>query len=195
MSEAERQTWDRRYREGDYRPRSWPSPFLDAWLPRLPRGRALDIACGAGRNALRLAEAGFRVDAVDIAESAIALGRAEGERRGLDVEWRVADLDDAALDADAYDLVTVFRYVNRLLWPRLADALTADGWLIIEHHLVTAADVEGPSTPDFRLEPQELLESFAALRIIFYEETIEIDPAGHRYALERIVACKGDPGF
>ena len=54
MSQSDLDKWDVRYREGSYLVRDYPSPFLDAWLERLPRtvfdGRALDIACGAGRN-------------------------------------------------------------------------------------------------------------------------------------------------
>ncbi len=99
MSEAEREKWDRRYADGDYRPRSWPSPFLESWLDRFPKGRALDVACGAGRNALRVAETGFDVDAVDISEVAISQGQAEAEQRGLDLNWMVSDLDDLSLPA------------------------------------------------------------------------------------------------
>ena len=144
---------------------------------------------------MRLAESGFDVEAVDISAQAIAVGRAEADRRGLDIRWVVHDLDDASLAEGAYDLITVIRYVNRRLWPRLLRSLAPDGWLIIEHHFLTEVDVEGPSTPDFRLRPQELLRAFESLRIVFYEETVETDRDGHRYALERIVACNGDPGF
>ena len=196
MSETEGLEWDRRYTDGDYRPRTWPSPFLGEWIERFPVGRALDVACGAGRNALRLAEAGHHVDAIDISTSAINMARAEAEDRRLDVKWIVADLDDADLGTSRYDLITVIRYVNRPMWPRLVAALAPNGWLLIEHHLVTAATVHGPHSPEFRLAPQELLEAFNALRILYYEETIE-DSARDRgsYALARLVACKGDPGW
>ena len=99
MSETERQEWDHRYSDGDYRPRTWPSPFLEQWIERFPRGRTLDLGCGAGRNALRLAEAGHQVDAIDISASAINMARTEAEHRGLEVAWTVADLDDAELQS------------------------------------------------------------------------------------------------
>ena len=196
MSETERLEWDRRYTDGDYRPRTWPSPFLERWIDQFPAGRALDVACGAGRNALRLAEAGHQVEAVDISSSAINMARAEAEDRGLEVNWTVADLDDADLGTSRYDLITVIRYVNRHMWPRLVDALAPNGWLLIEHHLLTAANVDGPRSPEFRLAPQELLEAFSALRILHYEETIEAARREREsYALARLVACNGDPGF
>lgn len=196
VSEDERADWDRRYAEGDYQPRKEPSPLLEEWLGSIPVGRALDVACGAGRNALRLAEAGFDTEGIDISGVAIERARREARRRGLSVAWRVADLDEAEIAPAAYDLVTVFRYVNRPLWPRLRSALAPDGWIIIEHHLQTELEVGGPSTPEFRLAPQELLEAFAALRIISYSELLEPgDQAGSTFALVRLVACNGNPGW
>lgn len=195
MSEAEREKWDQRYASGDYVPRSWPSPFLEGWLDRFPKGRALDVACGAGRNAIYLAEAGFDVDAVDISEVAIGQGRAEAERRGLDLNWLVSDLDDLHLPAGTYDLITVIRYVNKALWPRLVEALAAGGWLLVEHHMKSSALVDGPPSPEFRLDPQELLEAFRPLRIVFYEEVVEEGRGEGPYALQRLVAVNGDPGF
>lgn len=195
MSESERDQWDERYASGDYVPRSWPSPFLETWLERFPVGQALDVACGAGRNALRLVEAGFEVEAVDISEVAIAQGQAKAEQRGLKLDWTVSDLDDLNLPPESYDLITVIRYVNRGLWPRLIEAMAPGGWLLVEHHMKSHADVAGPATPDFRLDPQELLEAFRSLRIVFYQEVIETGREGHPYALQRLVACNGDPGF
>lgn len=196
MSQAERERWDERYATGEYRARTRPTPFLADWLPRLPRGRALDVATGTGRNALLLAEAGFDVTAIDISSVAIERATAESERRGLDVTWQVADLDTAPLPSGSFDLITVLRYRNPELWARLADALAPDGWLVIEHHLRTTADAVGPRDPAFRLAPQELLHAFTDLRVLHYSEQLEPgDDPSDRYAIARLVACKGDPGF
>lgn len=197
MTEEERAKWDDRYASGDYQPRTWPSPFLEEWIPRLPAGRALVIACGGGRNAIRLAEAGFRVEGIDISPVAISRAETEAARRGVDVTWRVGDLDEADLEPAAYDLITVFRYRSRSLWPRLPAALAPDGFLLIEHHLQTTLDVAGPTSPEFRLEPQELLDAFCGdLRIVQYSEALEpADERGSTYALARMAACKGSPGF
>ena len=123
MSEFERLEWDRRYSEREYKPRATASPYLEEWLPRIPLGRGLDVACGAGRNALRMAEAGFQVDGIDIAASAIEIATGEAERRGLTVSWRVEDLDTLELENGAFNIITVFRYVNRGLWTRLIETL------------------------------------------------------------------------
>jgi tellurite methyltransferase len=197
VSQDERARWDRRYATGEYVPRTRPSPFLLEWLDRIPAGRALDVATGTGRNALALAEAGYAVDAVDISAVAIDRARGEAERRGLAVNWVVADLDTEPLPGDGYDLIAVLRYRNPELWPRLVSALAADGWLLIEHHLQThRADVAGPSDDAFRLAPGELLGAFGDLRVVSYSERVEpTDDGDGRFVIARLVACAGDPGW
>lgn len=195
MGRDEQRRWDERYATGDYRPRAEPSPFVVAAATRIPRGTALVLACGTGRNALYLAEVGFEVEAVDISKVAIDRARSEAERRGLSVTWHVADLDALELPEDTFDLVTMVRYVNRSLWPRAVAALTADGWLLSEQHLDTYRPVLGP-TGAFRVTPGELLRAFADLRIVEYWEGVErADRDGAEAVLARVLACKGDPGF
>ena len=195
MSTEEQQRWDERYATGGYRPRTEPSPFVVSATARIPRGRALVLACGTGRNALYLAGAGFEVEAVDISAVAIAQAESEAERRGLEVKFRVADLDKEALPTGAYDLVTMVRYVKRDLWPRVVEALTGDGWLLTEQHLKTHREVIGP-TGAFRVEPGEMLRAFSDLRIVEYWEGVEAgDRDGEEAVLARLLACKGEPGW
>ena len=191
-----REVWDRRYADGEYVPRAEPAPFLEEWIDRIDPGRALDVACGAGRNALRLAEAGFEVDAVDVSRVAIDMARAEAQERGLSINWVVADLADFSWQPSAYRLITVFRYRDPALWPQLVRALLPDGWVIVEHHFKTDTDVVGPRTADFRLDPGELLRAFSSLRVLHYTETIEpADDPGRHFAIARLAACNGNPGF
>jgi SAM-dependent methyltransferase len=196
VSQEERHRWDRRYAVGEYVPRAHPTPFLLEWLDRIPVGRALDVATGTGRNALALADAGYEVDAVDISAVAIDRARADGQRRGLEVNWVVADLDTEALPGDGYDLITVLRYRNLDLWPRLASAMAPDGWILIEHHLRTyRPGVVGPSDA-FRLAPGELLEAFGDLRVVHYSESVEPTDDGEAlFVIARFAACAGDPGW
>ena len=196
MSESERERRDQRYAEGSYRPPSVPTQFLNEWLPRLPRGRALVLACGPGRNALRSAEVGHETDAIDISEVAIQFAREEAAQRDLAVNWRVADIDGIVLPQAHYNLITVIYYTNRALWPRLLSALKPGGALVVAHHLQTSIPVAGPESSDVRYRPQELLEALSDFRILPYGETLEQhDPMSARYALVRVVAYKGDPGF
>ncbi|MDH3249444.1 MAG: class I SAM-dependent methyltransferase [Acidimicrobiia bacterium] len=196
MSEEERRRWDERYATGEYRARTSVTPFLERWVPFISRGRALVVACGPGRNALYLAEHGFDVVGVDVSEVAIGQARTAADDRGLDADFLVGDLDEFTLEPGAFDLITVIRYRNRDLWPRLVDALALNGWILAEHHMKTTADVAGPTSPEFRLDPGELLQAFAGLRIVHYSESIEqADDVARTYAIERGVACNGEPGW
>lgn len=196
MSAEERERWDERYATGEYRARTWVTPFLEGWVRSIPSGRALVVACGPGRNALYLAEHGFEVVGVDISEVAIDRARMSAAERGLEAEFLVADLDGFVPQHGAFDLITVIRYRNPDLWPRLVEALAPAGWILVEHHMKSTADVAGPTSPDFRLDPGELLDAFVGLRIVHYSESIEpADDGAAHYAIARAVACKGDPGF
>jgi SAM-dependent methyltransferase len=196
MSREEQEKWDHRYRIGDYVPRTDPSPFLLEALRYVPPGRALVLACGAGRNALALAEAGFEVWAVDISDAAIGMARDAAERRGLDLHFRVADLDEMGLDDPSlgggqFDLITAFRFMNRPLWPRIVEALAPGGWLVMEMHLQADHDVAGPPPGPMRVEPGELEQAFGDLQIVWYLETVEASDRSERVsAFARLVATK-----
>ena len=195
MTADEQKRWNDRYSTGEYQPRTEHSPIIDRAIEFVGSGRALVLACGTGRNAIRLAEAGFEVTAVDISSVAIEMARESAASRGLDVEWQVGDAGQVDLSTPAYELITMIRYVNRSLWPGLPGALTEDGWLLMEQHLRTDRQVIGPSG-DYRLDPGELLEAFSVLRIIEYSELLEYsDRADALIASARMLACKGDPGW
>jgi SAM-dependent methyltransferase len=133
MSEQDRDKWNRRYRDGAYAERAHPSAFLAEWLPRLRERwpplagrvpRALDLACGAGRNAIWLAEQGFAVDALDVSDAALDVARERAAQRGVDVGWHRHDLDAGVPDRfDGYDLIVVMRFLDRALFPRLPQRL------------------------------------------------------------------------
>ena len=190
MSSAEREKWDARYRDGAYEYRTHPTALLAEWLPRLPRGRALDVACGAGRNALYLAANGFAVSALDISTVAIARGRRDAAERGLDVEWLCADLDEdleKALPDGGFDLIVWVRYVHRTLMPPLVARLNVGGALLCEQHLMTAAPVAGPTSAGFRLAPGELQHAAHPLQVLHAYEGPVVDPDGRSVALTQLV--------
>jgi len=195
MSDADRDKWERRYAERSDTARTHPTPLLEEWLARLPRGRALDMACGAGRNALHLAAAGYRVDAMDISSVALQRGAARAAELGVEVNWINVDLDSAELIPDSYDLVVVARYVNRVLTNALTASLRDGGHLVFEQHFLTQQEVDGPRSESFRLRPNELLEMFRGLRVLYYREALTTDRDGRTMALAQLVACKGSPGF
>jgi tellurite methyltransferase len=193
VSATERDKWDTRYRDGAYENRTHPTALLAEWLPRLPRGRALDVACGAGRNALYLAANGYAVTALDI--SRVALDRAEtaAAERGLTVEWLCADLDEdpeRALPAGHFDMIVWVRYVHRTLMPHLVTRLAPDGVIVCEQHFATGAPVAGPRSAEYRLPPGELRRSAQGLHVVHAFEGPAVDPDGRSVALTQLIGRK-----
>ncbi len=205
MSNADREKWDQRYREGAYVDRPHASALLADWLDVLPRGRALDVACGAGRNAVALAAAGYQVDAVDISPVGLSRGRAVAEARNLtDIQWMEADLEsphwlDSLEGRPPYQVIVWVRYVNPHLMPQLKPLLAEDGVLLVEQHLSTegiarAGEIAGPSGARFRLPSQELLHSADGLQVVHYHEGLIRDPDQRTAALARLVARRRNAG-
>ena len=165
MSAAEREKWDARYRDGAYESRSHPTALLAEWLPRLPRGRALDVACGAGRNALFLAANGYTVSALDISRVALDRGRRAADERRLEVAWLCADLDEdpeRALPPGGFDVVVWVRYVHRTLMPHLIERLAVGGAVLCEERLKSGAvPVAGRTSAVCRLGAGEVRSSAA----------------------------------
>ena len=188
MSQLDREKWNQRYRGGAYSGRLHPCAFLEAWIDEIPVGRAIDVACGAGRNALYLARRGFDVDAVDISGEALDRAREVAQISNLKLNWLEHDLDER-LELDAsYQLILIVRYVNLPLIRQLAANLAPGGFLICEQHLVTEAEVVGPGNPSFRVRPGDLLAAAEGLRVRHLEESLVQEPDGQTAALARLVA-------
>jgi SAM-dependent methyltransferase len=200
MSDADRDKWNSRYREGAYRDRQYPSVLLEQQVPDIlchqrsashsnTRPRALDLACGSGRNALYLARLGYQVDAVDI--SAEALSQARKSARGVPITWMERDLDEGLPGAlRDYDLIVMIRYLDMLLVHTAAERLHPGGYLVCETHLQTTEAVAGPSTATFRSEPGALRQAAGDLDIVLYHEGITEDPDGRKVALAQLVATR-----
>ena len=172
MTEADRIKWDERYRASLDEKLSPPSEFIQCWIDRFPGGRALDVACGRGRNALFLAASGYEVDAVDISTEALNSAQRTAQKSSLKLNWIVHDLDEPFRPDSPYDLIVMVHYVNLPLIASLARLLKPGGILLCEQHLATDAEVAGPSNPAFRLEPQQLQEAARGLKILELKECL-----------------------
>src|SRR4051794_28790164 len=109
---------------------SVPEPLLVQAAERLPPGRALDLACGAGRNAIYLARLGWRVTAVDFSRTGIA--RLRERAAGLAIETRVADLErgDFPIEPNGYDMICDFYYLQRSLFPEIRGGVRPGGMVV-----------------------------------------------------------------
>lgn len=192
MSTSDREKWDERYRSGAFAERPHPSALLNDWIERLPGGRALDLACGAGRNSLFLARHGFEVTGVDISAVGLDRARSAAHREGLKIAWRQHDLDGGLDIPGRFEVVCLFRYLNRPLIRRLPELLAPDGVVLVEEHLVvdqgrTQVPIFGPGNPAFLVSPRELARLLASLTVLLSEEGIVADPDGRHVALSRLV--------
>lgn len=185
--------WDERYRRGEHATAE-PSRLLVRAVEKLAPGRALDIACGAGRHAVYLASRGWRVTAVDASRVGVELMQERARLRGVELDARVADLErgEFSVEADAYDLVCDFYYLQRDLFARLRAGVRAGGHFVAAIHMVDDAPDIRPMNPDFLLEPGELRAIFQGWQIEHYHETPFHDPdAGdHTRRTAEIIAVK-----
>lgn len=106
MSREDLDKWEANYRASPGAVHARPEPRLVAWADGWTRGRALDVAGGAGRHALWLARQGYDVDLVDVSPEGLALAEAEAHRRSVSLRTHVLDLDDpSGLPDGPFDLV------------------------------------------------------------------------------------------
>jgi tellurite methyltransferase len=173
MTQQDRARWDARYAEYDPGERKPPHPLLIEHAHLAPGGAALDLACGLGRDTLWLAENGFRpVVAADVSGVALRHVLNLARRRSLaDRLWCVqADLDRFRFPPATFDLVCVFRFLNRSLFPAIARSLKPGGLLIYETFNRRWLDERPDVSPDYLLRPGELLEAFGDLDVIAHGE-------------------------
>ena len=183
---GERERWNRKYTEQGvaalrHRPAEWLVGNEDL-LPAAPGCRALDVACGDGRNAGFLARLGLTVDAVDISDVAIDALRAAVAEQGLPINPLRVDLTREPLPATRYDVIVQFNYLQRSLFPVMAEALAPGGVLIVETMLRADGEHTAGSgiDPRFLLEPGELRSAFPEADIVRYREGAFERGGGHR---------------
>ena len=180
MSSEDRERWNRRYSErtADWDPNSWLLAVGDEIRPEWAGARALDVACGNGRNAIHLARLGYAVDAWDVSDVGLGqLGERLAELAGagerLDVRPHQIDLDAAMIPPGQYDLVANVFFLDRRLFPAYVAALRPGGRLAFETFADVGDDRRAHVRPEHMLRLGELREAFVALDILHYEEDAE----------------------
>ena len=162
--QSTRERWNERYRRRDVGALGRaPSRWLVAHRPLLGqqrRGRALDLGCGDGRNALFVAELGFDVDAIDISDVALEHLRTAADERRLPVRVVRADLETAPFPHPSYELILVFNFLQRSLFERIERSLAPGGLLLFETWR------QDPSGRRTALQPGELVSAFPTLEIL-----------------------------
>ncbi|MBT1076942.1 class I SAM-dependent methyltransferase [Geobacter grbiciae] len=155
--------WDVRYRSEEFLLGEKPSRFLAERIEEVktlcPGRKALDIACGEGRNSIFLARHGFAVTGLDISPVAVEKARRWAGREGLDCEFLLADLEKFRF-TETYDLIINFNFLLRDLIPREVAALTPGGVVIFDT-ILESPTAPVPHRKEFLLQPGELARLFA----------------------------------
>ena len=168
---------------GPSRARLWqPSPFLVEALEciRAQRGggaatgRALDLACGGGRDAAYLALAGYAVEAIDVLPDALERARDLARRSGVHVETIQQDLEASpVLPAARYDLVSVLRFLHRPLLPAIRQALVPGGFVVYEtFHRRDAEGGHRALKPSHLLEDGELAAALEGFELLIVRDGV-----------------------
>ena len=164
-----------------------PAPFLEEVLPLIlrPQGTApgssaltgnpplaLDLACGAGRDAVFLAQHGYEVEGWDHAPEALERARELAKRHGVTLRTKIRDLEQPDLEPPArpFDLIVCFRFLHRPLFPWMERALSPGGWLVYETYRAGQERFGKPIRTHFLLARDELARAFPTLETIHYEE-------------------------
>jgi tellurite methyltransferase len=193
--EKDRIKWNKKHLESQESDK--PSDIVMDFCGMAKNKRALDIACGTGRNTIFLAQQGFTVDAVDISE--VGLKKLTG--KNLLIRPVCADLDHFDIAPQHYDLIINIRYLNRRLFPYIKEGLVSGGVLIFESFMDNPSDNPSkdknvsnkdhqPSCRDYLFRENELLHGFLSLTVKYYRE-FEIQHGGSHQWMASLVALKG----
>lgn len=174
MSQKDQLKWNKKYTDSPRLLESREASIIVQRFSRLASGKkALDIACGTGRNTLYLAQNGFEVDALDI--SAVALQELSQQMNKVTdlsfIHTQLVDLDQYNPPLSHYNLIINIHFLDRSLISKLGKALKKDGILIIETYMQDTENEKPNSNPDFLLKKDELPSYFNDdYEILGYEE-------------------------
>jgi SAM-dependent methyltransferase len=197
----DRHDWNRKHGEGGLLFGAEPNRFLVAEVEGLAPGRALDLACGAGRNAVWLAERDWSVTGVDFSDVALANARGLAAERGVEVEWVEADVLDWRPPESAFDLVAIL-YLQipveerRRVHARAAAAVAPGGTLLVVGHDVENLEqgYGGPKDVRVLLDADEVAAELDGLEIERAERVLR-PVEGERDAIDTLVrASRTRPG-
>ncbi len=170
MARDDRIRWDERYRSRDAGPLE-PLPFLMAMGGCLPRrGRALDVAGGAGGNAIWLARRGLEVTVADISPVGLQLAQDRARAEGIRLRTLEVDLEEEAFPAGPWELVLCVRFLWKPLFEMIPAELSPGGKLIVVHP--TRSNLVRHERPGLRhlLDDVELPGLIRGLEVEHYEE-------------------------
>jgi SAM-dependent methyltransferase len=193
---VKREDWNARHGEAGLLFGGEPNRFLVAEAATLSPGRALDLACGSGRNAVWLAKQGWSVVGADFSDVALEQARGLAAERGVEVEWVEADLREWKPSPRSFDLVVVL-YLQvpgeelRPIVRRAADAVDAGGTLLVVGHHSDNLESGSGGPKDARVlyTPEDIASELDGL-VIEKAEAVLRPVEGERDAIDALVRAR-----
>jgi SAM-dependent methyltransferase len=180
--------WEQRYGADEYFYGVEPNDFLRASLHQIPKGKVLCLADGEGRNSVFIAEEGYEVSSVDLAEAGIAKTKSLAVSRGVVVDAQVGDLALFDLGTNYWQgIVSIFAHMpqslRRDLHARVIEALAPGGVFVLEAYTVNqiGRGTGGPQVPELLMSADILQEELVSLEVLHLEELTRavVEGAGH----------------
>lgn len=176
VSQDSKTQWDQRYSRPTFIYGKSPVQFLAENYQYIPfEGSVLDMGMGEGRNAVFLAQKGYKVTGVDLSSVAVKKAYLLAQEFGVKIKGVVASLKDYTIQPNSYDAIVCFYWVDRSMVEKIKTWLKPGGILIYEAHTVRERerDSQKKSEPlDHFLKEQELIKLFPGMRILKYEEPL-----------------------
>ncbi|MDP7058630.1 MAG: class I SAM-dependent methyltransferase [Nitrospinaceae bacterium] len=167
-AEKDQSRWDKHYDIEGFLFGSKPIRFLKDNIHLLPKGRALDLAMGEGRNGVYMATQGFDVLGLDISPVGLNKAHQLAEHHKVKIETRVVDLENYQLEKNAYDVIICTYYMQRDLFDQMKESLKPGGMALVETYNIDYLRYASFSRK-YLLENNELLKIFKDFKIIRYQ--------------------------
>ena len=137
----------------------------------LPKtGRALDLACGLGANALLLAQQGLTTEGWDISAVAIHKLQRQADAHALPIKTFALEIASYSFTPASFDIIVVSRFLDRSICNAIMESLKPNGLLFYQTYTQQKVSEQGPKNPRFLLAENELLHLFSALKVVYYRD-------------------------
>jgi tellurite methyltransferase len=174
-SQDSKTQWDERYSRSTFIFGKSPAQFLSENYHYIPyEGTVLDMGMGEGRNAVFLAQKGYKVTGVDISSVAVKKSYLLAQEFGVKIKAVVASLKEYKIQPNSFDAIVCFYYVDRTLVEKMKSWLRPGGVLIYEAFTLREKlqkKITGTSDEEYLAE-EELLTLFSGMRVLKYQEPL-----------------------
>jgi tellurite methyltransferase len=171
MTNDDRLKWNSKYKE-KFKTMEivQPNERLVSLSSYLKGGTCLDLACGLGANSLYLAKMGYKVKALDVSDVAIKYLQEQAKQEKLDITAETQNLIYGIPLTNSYDLIVDSYYLDRSLFSTLEQVIKPQGLFFMETFYTSHMDPRPGMKSEFKLRPNELLDSFSHWKVIHFNQ-------------------------